>query len=57
MSKRKKSDRRKSSNSDHEDLVRKHSRKDKNLNQSVSEAISEANNVLYDTSTPDPTSD
>lgn len=48
MTKRKKQDRRTSSSSDNDETTRKQSKHDDQLTQSVSEAISEANSVLFE---------
>ena len=55
MGKRKKSERRRSSNSDTEDRTRKQSKINSNFDNSISGVISRANNILYDRKTDNPT--
>ena len=55
MGKRKKFERRRSSNSDTEDRTRKQSKINSNFDNSISGVISRANNILYDRKTDNPT--
>ena len=55
MGKRKKIERRRSSNSDTEDRIRKQSKINSNFDNSISGVISRANNILYDRKTDNPT--